>query len=218
MKKIKKGIRREYSAVKLYLDDIKKIIAVIEELRCKTTITTDDYEFDSFGEFSKEYKDINSINHLKILAIDKTANYDISVEVGYRVYLSMSDNSMRSKGALSDIENILKRRFRYNNWYWVPYIFLISGFVLILNKNAIELLKDKGISAPVYAFLLVFLIILAFWFFYRLCMLHSKIILKYKKEIPGFLKRNKDKILVGIICAIFSGMISFFVAYFLIKK
>jgi len=184
MKKKTKTIVTELPPIKIYLDEIQDIVEFLygEVGKDKVMIETENYRIEDPGDF----KTIDE-EQLDSLIISTANPYSIEVRLtSYRATINAHDDT-KSLGISSKIESILMRGKRSV-------------------ANIFKKLRDSvyGVVAPLLLISIYCLISIPIFFVG--IKRYSIIILKNRKEIPTFWKRNKDQISM----IIFTGLVTFF--------
>jgi len=199
----------QIKGVRLHLDDLEHIYAVLERDMESIRITDEDYEFDSLMEFadkrglSPEFISLDSESRS-----DDYLNLSIQIK-GMNVFV----HRWRSEGPFYEIKEFLwKKRLRLfpylNPLIWVTLTFVAFAFL----GNAFAELEIKegpllvvGGSAVTGFFLMTVISV-----FYRslYCGLHLK-----RKHEGGFFRRNLDRILLLLIGSLMGIIGSLFVQW-----
>jgi hypothetical protein len=211
MKKITKGLGKNFGHVKLDREDIMELIGILNQCRDdpeitnhkydKISIEVNDFKLDSEEEL-KTFSD-KKINHIQIsFYSDSGTSFIIEVEKsGATIYLN--NNSPFSLGIYKQVFDILSNRKRKFQWSG-NLIYFSSGFIVV--PAILETLK---IGSVAYYIGLIFsvVIILAFLLFI-IGMPFRKNILSLSDPKKSFWSRNIDQLGMGIIGAIIGGVIT----------
>jgi threonine/homoserine/homoserine lactone efflux protein len=88
-------------------------------------------------------------------------------------------------------------------------MFLLSIFIqFLLPKDSIQ----KGLLLVLLSYLLIIIIITAIQYFNK-----NIICLQYLKDRPSFLNKNKDNIIVNLLCALLGTVIGGLIIYLITK-
>ena len=197
-----------FKPVKLFLDDIEKIVEILRETSDEISLETDEFviqDVELLMNVGREY-----INELKI----ESRNPYISIELGpNRIWLFIFQDTNESRGTLEKIKAILNlRRQRF-------YRFIHSPVVIGLAAGGSLAVMIVGATAPNWPMLGAggcFLFITSIWMWwdeFGSKGKYSMIIPKRHVEYESFWKRNKDMLIVGIVSAIIGGLITFLVSH-----
>jgi hypothetical protein len=206
MKKVRKPIRKELPPVKLYLDDLESICAILKQKAKSIDITTEDYEVKDI----KQLKNLETkkLHYLSIECSDPYITIEFD-EMWARIYFA--EDSTYNRGLLSQIEDVLNKRKvflgRFLAGSWAPALcgMLTSGsFFATIIMFARQLMSYAWLCLALTLLFTLFTI-----FVFRLGLKsYSTIILLERKEKVSFWKRNSDQILVAIIAAIIGSLIT----------
>lgn len=207
MEKIINSKSLQILPVKIYLDDLEKVINILNEDESKEIeIRTKEYKL-TLDELKNKYLN-ESLNYLEI----HRSNPYLTVEFNYgfsnngvRIY--SNDNSSSSIGIIEKIKNIIKpkRKFfnlllgKYNINLSVLYVifWIISG---IFFKELIT--KDNYIISFLLYFTLSAMLMIPFFN-------KNSIILNYKRNRLNFFIRKKDDLFLIIISTIIGYLIGY---------
>jgi hypothetical protein len=208
----------------LFKEDLEQLAELFNSNFGEIEIEADGYKLADISEISELKKDI--ICDFRISGKEKDNYFDkMSLDISIKsTYISIdSRNDTKCLGVKNKIDEILRSRRRildirpFFNSYWSIIILIlsifISPFIFIYYKNVIN--KEH---IELY-FLVAFLTIPILWLslFSLSNFIYNSIHLKYSWEEPNFFKRNKDRIIVGILCAIV-GSVGTLILSFIIKK
>ncbi|MCA9346871.1 hypothetical protein KC960_05270 [Candidatus Saccharibacteria bacterium] len=204
MKKKIKSYSRELRMPRLFMDDLEEVESIIiTELRPREyRIETDDYEYNKLNEI-KERND--PITNLHIKTYDPYISIDLN-RFSSRIYAS--EDSLSTLGAITKITKILESKermllYKSQNWAtWTAGPLTVIPLVILYNLENVTQLSKWGL-------LMIAMLSIVWWVasFYLSMYRYSIIFLTSKKDRPGFIKRNKDQIIVGVIIALFSFLI-----------
>jgi hypothetical protein len=206
--------------VKLFKEDLEYLTNTIIHNFDYVVIYADEYELENFAELNDIKKD--KISFYKINAYDKGNNFnELKMTVSIhkdRIHIDISDyNELKCKAIENIINDLIDNRKLIFNIIGSGYIYftsiLILGLLAILVK---EPLFIKTINIYYITILGITLIILAIISYYIRFNLKNIIILQ--KQRYGFYRRNKDKIIVGIIVAFIASLITVLISYLISLK
>jgi hypothetical protein len=209
MKKITKSWSKRYGSLKIFRDDIEEINGIIiseieqkdgpDSWRNKLTIEANEFILDGISELVK----IKG-NYLSTLEF-RAGSFELSLSLrtqGAYLKVQNSDNT-KLMGIAMRIDAVLQKRLRFigyfNNGLGHLALFMLSLFLLCF------MVVLALIHFNIYLLILLGLITtLGFVGNWYLDHHASKICLCYSHEESNFFVRNKDKILVNIVTAVFS--------------
>ncbi|OAM51316.1 hypothetical protein A7981_11360 [Methylovorus sp. MM2] len=201
MKKIDSSNFKIYVPVVLWADDLRELFSILSDYE-NVRITSDNIEYESLKEF------------LQHTSWRRASEVNIRVPEPY-VSISMDNSSTRlhmsssqrvELGLFSQLDEVLTRcerspRFFYS-YKWVLILPLFVQALFAVSPIAINADLKLAIS-----------ILMLLWsssvMYINLCK-HSIVNRVNEKDRPGFLKRNLDGILIGIISAILGGIVGIF--------
>lgn len=207
MEKINQSIRKNFPQVKFYLDDLTKIIDILEDNNFKKIeIST------STHKYSKEEL-VNIPNSDSISKISSSDPFYISIDFnesdGDGVYIYSGIDSALAEGIIQKLGKVLlvrKRILFYISKHWVALLVIILMYSIASYLFVKEIIERRTFSS---------LLIVAFIIYSLLILLNSGILFRknisyYKNRVdqPSFWSRKKDEIIVGIITAIITVIIT----------
>lgn len=206
MEKITKSRFESLPPIKLYLDDIEKIVDILRELSSEIKIETEEYALKDVNEFASLNKE--KLAELRIRSLEP----HLSLDLGPRhVWLDIAEDIPSSRGTFEKIKEVLLSRRRKfagfaGNLEGGLIVSLILGFATI--SMGLKAIEGGGALFSIGAVIML-LISLVFgrWYFRVISKESSLIILKRRNQQQSFFQRNKDRIIVGIILALASGFI-----------
>jgi hypothetical protein len=196
-------------SVKLFRDDIEDIIKILSDKCERLTIEDNEFVYDSLDE-----------------VLDKRGPYPRQPSItGFEPYVSLKIRIKRSRTTLDTsgdgdnlapfffIQDIFRRRRRVAHLVALtsPFLLLMLAAVVVTFTHEAELERLSGLAKGGY-FMTPILIL------YVLTVSHglgafSVISLKKKHEEESFWSRNKDTVWVGVIVAVFTALITYFITY-----
>jgi len=206
MKELKKSIAKEFPPLKLYLDDVHKIYNIFEK-SCseKITVTTEDFEVQDITRF----KDLGP-KDIHTLKFNGGQPY-ISLDLGpNQARLWISEDSTLNRGIASEIEEVLGRCYRRIARVFTNLLSLNLIGALIFVPPAV--LTLQYMTGSLRWGLLILLIVLygsLFFLSFRLSFKwYSTITFSERCEEKNFFARNKDGILIALISATVTAIIT----------
>jgi len=197
MKKLIKSHSERLGPVKLYLDDIERILDIISETSHETTLLTSEYALGAVGDL--ENLGCESINKLII----ECRELYLTVELRpYVAELYIGQDTAEARGVFEKVKTVLVANRRRPYW-------LIRNLWLAVLPSApvtwllLDALERRSVLAAAAAILGFFLMGAGTWWWYELAVhRHSVVVLKRRKERTSFWKRNRDRIATGIILSV----------------
>lgn len=205
MKQIRKSWEKRYKSLKLFKDDIEKIINIIttEFTETERTIVIDEFELNKLEELSEINKDV--VNNFKIFVA--TASLQLNLDCSCAYLIVDNENDTRLVGIASRIDEVLQKRQRFigfaYGWIGVALIGQIGFFL----TNAFLTATIVSVSLAVASLIICFVTIMSWSYIIRHV---STIHMCYSYKKSNFFKRNKDRILVGVIVSIVSLILGIF--------
>ena len=208
----------------LFKEDLEQLAELFKCNFGEIEIEADGYKVADISEINELEKDV--IYDFMISGKDKDNYFDkMTLDISKKSTYIFIDghNDTKCIGAKYKINEILRSRRRISNIliilksYWgiiIPLsLFIILSSILIyyksyFNKKYLEIYLSIILLLPFS--LTLFLLFLSNF-------IYNSIHLKYSWEKINFYRRNKDKIIVGILCAII-GSITILVISFIINK
>ena len=213
MEEKNKSITIYGKAVKLFKEDLDKIILILDQAGIQNIkIETQSYvypsnELDNIGK--EEIIEKIFATHPKFFSLSFN-----SLEF-YKYRISIDDNSLESEGLMTKIVNILNKRKRnlltfLSNTNYISIHFIILFIVLIFNNNS-DIYKI--IFYLYVALILIHLLISVFVILFR--NKYKPVLLINKSELPNFWKKNKDSLIINLIVSAFSIFLGLLIGKFL---
>lgn len=210
MKDKTKEISKKYRMPSMHLDDLRDIEKILNMAKVdKLVFSTDKHEFTSVDNIPKDY----SSKELNIRCFTPFISIHLREDTAV---LNTWEDSLNTSGIVSKIDSIICNRERKTQYYLSKLSFFILICVYVL--NFLDLVSAIDIdSAYIVPLLLVGLTSL----YYNVLMSHkrfSKVVYENKNSQKNFWIKNKDKILVGVILAIFSSIMTMLATKYLAAK
>ena len=198
--------------VKLYIDDIKKIVNVFTDADLKVELVTLKARYESIEELVQNEDE--RIYDLEIKCYDPSIS--IMLEKN-KILIFIEDDDLKSRGAFEKIKRILiEKRRRFWKILSSPLINgILMGFsILLFSTILINGIKNNYVNMYMFIPLAAFIcIIINYDYNIKIdSKRYSLIILKKREE--SFFKRKKDDLLMAIITAVFGFIVGFMLGKF----
>ncbi|MFA5014967.1 MAG: hypothetical protein WC549_05445 [Actinomycetota bacterium] len=216
MKRLRESIRIEIKCPYIYLNDIKQILEIFNEnkINDEVIISSNGYVYDNLTELVENNK---IINNLEIKSYRPYISIDFSKNGSY---IYSNENDTFSRGVISQIFDLLKKRQRkflsfIEKFYFIPVVLfptstLIAG--LFLKKDNLMYL----ISIVLYSVGFIFLI----WLIASNIIgnkYYSTINLSEISKASNFFTRNRDAIIINFIIGLLLFVFGIIVDRFLLR-
>ncbi|NOT05567.1 MAG: hypothetical protein HOP27_13305 [Anaerolineales bacterium] len=203
----KKSLSRseDLKPVKLYLDDLEKIVSILRTESAEVSIETREYKYESLEELARNRKD--TIYELKLKSRYVTLTF---TEYSAELYILNDEDKLR--GIFEKIKEIVVKRERNyrkivsTSWSWV---FWILGAILFIGK-----FLPSSINNSLALIFLIPALVINIWLYLEQNK-YSIIILSYHTDQSSFWKQNRNNILMLIIGA---GVTAFVATLFEVVK
>lgn len=199
------SVTEEVNPVVLYFDDLLFLMTLFgessKEISLRINDTQNEYEFTSTEELSA-LKDIHTekFNNLSITGHQPYVTLNLWKHGGE---LRISQDTAILRGLMAKAKDRLKLRTKKLHWIYTPP-WMAAPPIVALWLGVWELGYENYFSGT--AIILLSLIWLSLnWYsrFYNYTIIFSKT----KKELPSFLQRKKDEILLTVIATVFGAVI-----------
>ena len=191
--------------VLLYRDDIEQVVEILREVSPNVELSTDEHKFNDVAEWAELKRDY--FTNMQIETRDPYVSLNLTER---SVFLYIAKNTPESRGAFEKIKHLLMDRKppiqRLLN-FWMPAVVLnlcLWSFVLVPALRATSRWETFTVDA-------IFMLG-CFWWWWSAFQSHTRkfsiIVPKYRVEAPNFWKRNSDKIVIGIISAVFGCLLT----------
>lgn len=206
MEKIIKSRWEDLPPVKLYLDDIEKIVEILREVSTTIKIETDEYSIEDVKELASLDKE--RVTELNIQSAEPYLNLRIGPQ---KSWLNIAKDEPSSRGTFEKIKEVLFLRRRkalgfLDKWSITFPLTWLLGFATV--EFMIKAIRGGGtlfiIGSIISPLILLFYLLLASYFWSHGSFI---IILRRRSQEQSFIKRNKDRIIVGVLLALVSGAI-----------
>lgn len=211
MKKVKKEYIKYYPFLRLFKKDVEEIIKLFKQ-NCKSVeIYIDEYKLDDISEIEDIGKQEVSYFH-----ISSTLQAYLSLSSKSANFVLINEDDLKLRGLETKIEQILAKRksawdILNSPWLYIPYIIITAGVVIwwLLSLTSSNLSLTFFIS--MVGVMMLGLFPLCIWRIleYIDSNKHCVIFLCNPEERSNFFKRNKDRLIIGLIGAIVGGIITF---------
>lgn len=209
MKKKGRSIIRKALPTVLYLDDIKYIVELLEkeanEISVKVRDRYDEYEFNSSSE-------INSLRDLPNIKFNNLTieSFRLGIIISMYEYngsIYIFEDTPLLRGLMEKIQERLKLRRR--KYFWLTTNPILPTITFIYGLYMFSRISHY-IPLVVLVFSAIWGILGGYYLRYKS---YTILFNNYRNEMPSFIKRNKD----SIVLAIFSALVGAGLTY-LVKK
>jgi len=198
MERLDPSISKEYLPLILYLEDLSNIVQVLGDAGKSPKISTTEYSFESVAELQKQY----GSGDLTALRIESNSPH-LSIEMtcmAARLYVGSSQPE--AAGLMWKINAILLRCRRRGSW-----LYSLPGSVGVgaLLGSSIPILFLWDALAGLTAVL-----VWGFWMAWSFRITRRRyclIILRPRSEVAGFVRRNKDQLVLAIIATVLGAIL-----------
>jgi len=217
---------RSYPLTILYKEDLENLTQIFNDNFSEIQIEADEYKLDNIEELNEFKKD--KINEFNLEGYDKGKDsiyreYKMCLHIKNKsmdIYINCYDD-MRCIGVQKKLEELISVRVSTFNK-------LISKSKTIVNNLFVPLslfllvIYSKNIKTIYFIFYCIIILIFYILVDSLLTLISNSltnyISIKYSWEKQSFYQRNRDNIIVGIICALFGTVIGGLVIYFITEK
>lgn len=191
MKKINRSLSNYYLPVKLYLNDLFEIEAILKESSEHIKIEVEDYQFSSVEELSENL-------HNKIITELELSNEYASIYLKpTTTSLHVQVNNITGSGLFYKLDSLLRKK-RRPLWFLYSYYILIPFPTIIIYLLNPYLFIDKT-----FRYILITIFVLSFfWIVFIRINRNSLVIISENNSITNLWTRKKDDLLLIIIGAI----------------
>lgn len=233
MQRVPQRVRKTYSVVRLYLDDVQELVELFQQHCDEVTIEAEGYKLQSF-EGIREVAS-SKIRRLKIIGWKRRTFLQVDLRK-YRAEILVSrDDDIPLKGVFAQVDAILTRRAPYLR-FWASYrtadaigalIILVSCTVtVVLGPSLMRVIRTllSGQAAEIHftslspgdlSAYLVAASYLAYvvWVSITRMQYRSVIYLQAWRERTTFWERNKEEMLRETIVGVVIAIITFILGY-----
>lgn len=195
--------------VKVYFDDLERIVEILRDVSSDISVSTDEYEL---GDIT----DLLSLNQLAIHELEiSSKNPHVVLQLrasGARVYAS--DSTPICIGVVEKIRKQLKPRSRKLGWlissflpFMLTFMFPVGAFCFGLgwSISSVQSMNVRGVIGGILISILS--AVTVGWFGRLFTKTYSTIYLRPKKEMPSFFARKKDDIALAIISGLLGAIL-----------
>ena len=212
MKKKTRDLFKMLGPVKLYYDDIEKIVSTLKEVNDNITLEGFDFYLDNI----EELKDINETVLTELKISIRKPNLSVYLKPdGVSIYAG--EDTAIHRGLFEEIKNQLKKHRRPFSLitHNTTVAFSLAGALIGIS---ISLITKTFTSFEYYRIIACCIIILASVVWSKITYSnrnnkYSIIYPKRRKEAPNFLKRQKDQIILALISAIFGALFTLLIIW-----
>jgi len=213
MKKVKKEYIKYYPFLRLYKKDIEEIIKLFKQ-NCKSVeIYIDEYKLDDISEI----KDIDK-QKVSYFHISSTLQAYLSLSSKSANFVLINEDDLKLRGLETKIDQIFAGRksawdILNSPWVFIPHI-IITVCVIIwwLSSLTFLSLSLTFLASTVGVMILGFFpLCISYLLKYIDSNKHCVIFLCNPEERSNFFKRNKDRLIIGLIGAFVGGIITFII-------
>lgn len=203
MKRKQLSVSTYFPAVTVYLNDIKEIIAILEQYPGEIEIEDEKHKYVSLEELISQ-RGGHKLESLSIGIYRPHVFVDLKKSILVGSSLHADGNNDTDEGTYLRLKELLKKKTRPASRILNYYSGLVLFFLLVVGSAVIYwLLSYLAILA--YASSISVLMLVAFYFGSGAA---TRIWLKNKENLPGFISRNKDQLVLNILCALIGAIIS----------
>lgn len=199
MKKLRKSIYISLPPVKLYLDDMRNIYDILKN-NCKdVTIKTAEYQLSDVDQL----KDVSSNEIHELHLVGKDPYISVNLEPN-STSIYVDEDSTLNVGILSEIKVILSKCQRkiarvFANPFLSSLVLMLVFFALLIPIGQFT----EGLFDWILLGFLVLFYILSYVSAYRFQEYsYSTVVLSERREKGNFFVRNKDQILINLLVAV----------------
>ena len=224
MEKLSKSVWEDIAPTKIYFDQIEEIVKILKENSLDGTIEikTKEHLISEVGEL-KEIKE--PISYLQISSNKPSITVYLQPN-GCQIYLRNNDE--KSLGIMVKIkEVILKNKRQLLSILFakktIPYSFAQGAVISLLFfflpsfivQKYFDFIRNNHLLAFLIGALYIVVVIFGIIYSYILPTQATLIFSKRKNEMPGYFKREGDRIRTGLIINMMIAIISFLLGHFL---
>jgi hypothetical protein len=194
MEKVIKPIRKKYLPVKIYIDDIEKIVSIFDSNNISYTLETDQFKFKSLSNL------VESLNQKEIPKLQiQTDKPSITIDFN-KMWASMDtySNDTLTTGLFHNIDDVLKKTIRFFGFSYNFYFFWMINILF----GVYSLNQESNSFTDLFDIPFVLLLIYTAKMLYIRMIKYSSIQLVRKEDKANFFIRKKDDLILGIIMAI----------------
>jgi hypothetical protein len=201
-----KDIGSPLPPVTLFLDDLEKIVSIVQQVSDNIEIETDEYTLTGLQDLQKlKAEFINDLTFRCYADKDPIRKlYGPILAIRFKddqAYLILAKETPAFRGILAEVRDfIMSRRRKWSRLTLTPTAPLIAGML----APFVMLIGGMGkvgyvLALPVFGAIELICIIWGWWTLHQK---YSVIFLKRHTEAPSFWVRNRDQILVAILASL----------------
>jgi len=214
MKLIEKLNYKTYSAVTLYIDDLRAIYNFLQNKSDKLTLNNKLYQFDNFEDFISNSKENEQLQFEIHDYFDKKIVIELSVNKYSTRLSTVGSDDQIGAHIFVYLDKILSKKAAKKYFLLSPqttFIYTIVGFYIMFDPfNFLHLQKQKkGVMG--------FVLILIGTISSRYAMPSSKIVLKHKTEHKNIFQRTKDDIFSNVAASLITAIVGFIAGVLAVK-
>ena len=203
MEKISQHLSKEFSIVRLYLDDLEAINEILSQMEGSVTWTTETYKFDSLNELLDNYK----LPAIHKLVIESRVPY-VTIELRhFRSTVTVVSYEPRDEGIFTQLNKILQNSQSKYQYLFSTKFFWILMIIFFLALYGIE----PEIHPGIYGTYLALAFSLSFYGGWIKAYKNTKIKLINRHEEKNFWARNKDQIILIVIGALLGSLLTYLI-------
>ncbi len=211
MEKLKKHLHERLNPVTLYYDDVVKLVSIFKEAGDDIIIEFDEYKLQSLQEMLEI--DIEKSNNLSITLTNPNVSLDCRKDT---IWIYAGEDTPVYRGVFEKIKQYMVSKKRM--FSPVYHSNFLSGGIAGLAVWPLFYIKEDKEHIVLWLFtaLLMLTVGLVWMYFGHIDKFekYSVIIPKPRLSAPGFFKKNRDVIIVSLITAVFSALITWIITRF----
>jgi hypothetical protein len=180
--------------VRLYRDDIdnihQKLAAACEEV----TILIGGFSFTEPAKLSELNQEV--LFDIEFRGRNPTVHADLKHNTAH---LFASSNDALSRGIIATVKDAIPTKISLRLWNMLAFFSSLISLVIFLMSFFINT------TVPMIPFAIIMILlafVYPFWYWRTEFARHTIVYLKYRKDAPSFLKRNKDALIVNLFVAV----------------
>lgn len=216
MKRVERVFFERLPPVKLYLEDVEEVCAIVQENAARLELETGDVALN--GPLDLQRLPKNELTELEVRGIRESGGTSLSVdfERSHITLFSSKDDSV-SLGTAAKVKRVLRPRQRNLVRVLLSPIFGGIPVGLFLSATVISIVGlVEGSALLSIASLVLFaqggLFVAPIFLYSRKANL---IIVKFRRDAPSFWQRRKDDLVVGLLAALVGAIIGSLLTYLL---
>lgn len=205
VKRIKQSPSVDIKQVQLFRDDLNYIESELkEELKARDfRIQLGEYEYSSVNEIPDDHR---RVHEMTITADDPYVRIVLRRAIAN---ISSSDSSLKTTGAINNIAERLGKRTRKVRYYFIRPLGILGGLLLFFVSPIATL---ESVPAEVRLILIaVTVLLLPFAGLATYQTFRSYSTISFERDKKNFFARNKDALIVNMVVAAFSSLLTFII-------